>query len=131
MIARTLLETLSPLMRHLAQRLEQKQAFVREGRIDAAPAEVGGQPGVIQFRGVASERELEAILPGEFPVARAHVAARAREHRLNVLPKGDGAFVLSRARRHRNFHGLAAELDQDLCHAIGQRAHRAVGGNGD
>src|SRR5262249_8001796 len=80
-----LLHQLAALVRCLAGRLAQQRARLRVGEADAPGGELAGQPGVVQLRRVAAQREPKAVLPRPLAVAGALVAAEAREDRNHVV----------------------------------------------
>src|SRR6202035_5276317 len=70
-------EELAALVGGLAGRLAEEDALFRGGQAEAPTLELTRDPGVVPFRGVAAQRQAEAVLPGPLAVATALVAAEA------------------------------------------------------
>src|SRR5436190_23601050 len=74
-------------MRHTRERLLQNQALIGKRIVDTAAVNFLREPVDVPFGCESTQREFETVLPGEFPVARARIAAGLRKYRQNVLTK--------------------------------------------
>ena len=126
-IARLRREAFAALVRHPRERLEQQEARVRRGGINAATAGFAGERLVIPVGRKPAQRELEAILPRELPVTAAGIAARAGEQGNNLLPeRRHRARAVTRAARDHRHRFQAAEARHDFRRSRGHRAADAV-----
>ena len=117
---------LAALVRRLAERLAQQQAVLGRGGVDAPAVELARQPVVIHLRGVAAQRQAEAVLPGPLAVAGALVAAEAREERLDVVDERRGLGGAQPAHR-RTAAGQQLQPQRVGC---GTEASEQAGGRG-
>ena len=82
-------EATAPFVRDLAGRLEQHQAPVRIEPIDPAPQPIAREHKAVEVRVLAAQRQLEAALAVEIPVADARIATGLGQHRHHVITKRD------------------------------------------
>ena len=127
MIARSLRKTLTPFMRHFAQGFQDEKAVIGKSRIDPTSAEIRGEPRMIQLGGVAAQRKLEAILPGQLAMTRSHVAASAGQQRFDVLPERRRWSGTGARDGNRHPHPAIAQGHEDFGAAIAARATEAIG----
>src|SRR5262249_48591207 len=99
-------------VRRLPGGLEQEQAAVGIGRIDAAAEEIAGDRGVVLLRLVAEKRQAEAALALERTVAGAGVASHAAEEAHQVPLEIDHFELAAVGQRDRRRGRGALEQDQ-------------------
>ena len=114
-------EALAAGVRHLAGGLFEQQALGRQGEIDAAAVDLARQAVVVAVGVEAEQRQAEAVLAAGRPVAAADVAAGAHEDRHHVELEADRPIGLGVLDRDRARDRPAAELDDEVGHAVGQR----------
>ena len=132
---RAALEAQTSLVRQRHGRLLEQEAFVGR-RWEHAPApSLLDDLGIVGFRIVGEDRQLETVLPFGFRVARASVAARLAQRRQNVAEERNGWRAQSDAgnRRpriadfHRNLHAPAFEVRGQHSFARSRRQDFAEG----
>ena len=109
-------------MGQLRSGLEEQEAPGRVVGVDPASEQVAGQSPVIEFRVFAAQRELESGLAVLIAVARTRVAAALRQHRHDVVAKGDGTFggrQSWRRRRHSQESKQAKQPSGDAARVEG------------
>ena len=114
-------------VRHLAGRLEQHQARVRGGAVEAAACQVVGQRTVVEDGVVAAERQFETVLAVGAAVAGAGVAADARHGRHHVADETDLIFVFLPRHLDRDDRRLAGQGELEDAVAVGRRPHQHGG----
>src|SRR5205823_6215899 len=78
-LATALAEQFAALVRRGPGRLEQQQAVLGTGGVDATTIELARQTDVVPVRGVTAQRQFETVLPHSLAVTGALVAAQSRE----------------------------------------------------
>ncbi len=91
-------EDLAAGVGHLAEGLEQKQAALRHGRVDAATGDVVDDAVVVARRIVAEEGEHETVLALGRAVTGAGIATGAEQDRHDILSKAGDALGEDRGR---------------------------------
>ena len=87
---------------------------------------VAGEDGVVEFRVIAAEAELETVLAGFRTVAGARVAAGFREDRLDVVEEARNEGRLVVFDRDFDRRGDACHLSLQPRTAVGERAENTV-----
>ena len=112
------------------RRLQEHQAVVGAGEVDATAGVVVGERPHVKDRIVAAERQLEAVLAFRGPVAGALIAAELREHRVDVANEVDvwPAANADHADRQgeRDRGGAVAMDDAERALAVGERPEKAA-----